>query len=81
MNGERPPWPVTALGGENGSGKLRQKIILSREQVHELLGLPNDVRVVEIMRDPERLNRPGDPVTLHVTFEGPCLPADWRLPR
>jgi hypothetical protein len=81
VNGEVPPWPVIALGGEVGSGKLRQKIILTREQVHQVLGLPGNVDVVEMHVYPERLWKPGDPVTLHVAFEGPGLPVDWRLPR
>ena len=59
----------------------RQKVILTREELHTVLGLPDDVRVVEVMTDPERLNRPGDPVTVHITFEGPGIPVDWRLPR
>lgn len=79
MNGERPPWPVIALGGEIGSGRLRQKIILTREQVHELLGLPDDVDVVRIDGGWD-FSSPGNPITLQVEFEGRPLPADWSLP-
>lgn len=58
----------------------RQKLILDVGQLHQVLGLPDNVRLVEISREPERLGRPEDPVLLHVVFEGAPLPPGWRLP-
>ncbi len=60
---------------------MRQKIVLTPQQLAQVLGLPEDVQVVEVQAHwPERPELPGDVVRLHVVFEGPELPADWRLP-
>lgn len=51
--------------------------MLTPRQLGQVLGLPDNVQVVEIHRDPDR---PREPVTVHIVFEGPELPAGWQMP-
>ncbi len=57
---------------------VRQKVVLTRDEVHRLLGLPEDVAVVEMAGHPA--GEGGTPPTMHIVFEGSALPAGWRLP-
>lgn len=52
----------------------RQKVVLTRQQMHRVLGLPSDVEVVEMHC------YAGEPDAVHIVFEGAGLPVDWRLP-
>ncbi len=70
--------PVFAVGGVIGSGRFRSRIVVSSEQMHELLGLPFDVDVVRVGLEFEPEPGPHRFV-IEVEGRGP-LPADWRLP-
>ena len=59
---------------------MRQKLILDRRQLGQVLGLPDGVEVVGVSREPATSDRLGGPVTVHVVLEGPELPDGWRLP-
>ncbi len=74
------PATVNAATPARGMDVVRQKVILAAEDLHRLLGLPPNVRVVEALREPERLDEPGDWFGLHVVFEGAAadMPRDLR---
>jgi hypothetical protein len=51
----------------------RAKLVLTSNDLHRLLGLPADVRVVNVERS-------GDPVRADVIIEGDGLPAEGMWP-
>ncbi len=57
---------------------VRQKVVLTRDELHRLLGLPDDVAIVEMTG--HSFDGQGNPPSLHVVFEGSTLPDGWRLP-
>ncbi len=56
---------------------VRQRVVLTRDEVHRLLGLPDDVAIVGM----DGLIDGTTPApSLVVVFEGSRVPQGWKLP-